>query len=109
MTHLQPFAIAKNIAFQNSLLAMRPRSTIFDLPSSHDVKVYCHNAFVKYMKDLKEEINVVFTVELDEKYLTLTTVTVGYSWEGLNHCRWMVCRYHEDGIPWNDSTLDSSS
>jgi hypothetical protein len=35
---------------------MRPRSTTSDLPSTHDVKVYLHNEFVKHMKDLKDEI-----------------------------------------------------
>jgi hypothetical protein len=37
---------------------MRPKSTTLDLPSSHDVKVYIHNEFVKHMAELKQEITV---------------------------------------------------
>jgi hypothetical protein len=50
---------------------MRPKSTTKDLASSHEVKAHIHNGFVKYMKDLKEEITVWklnVTEELD--YIT---------------------------------------
>jgi hypothetical protein len=50
--------LADNLAFRNSLVAMRPKSTTSDLLSSHDVKVYLHNQFVKHMKGIKEDIAV---------------------------------------------------
>ncbi|KIM37620.1 hypothetical protein M413DRAFT_77022, partial [Hebeloma cylindrosporum] len=56
----QPFALADNPAFRNVLVAMRPKSSTADLPSAYDVTVYLHNAFVKHMKELKEEIMVRF-------------------------------------------------
>jgi hypothetical protein len=37
---------------------MWPKSTTSDLPSSHDIKVYLHNAFVKHINELKDEITV---------------------------------------------------
>ena len=58
MTHQQPLALADNPAFRNSLMAMRPKSTTSDLPSTYDVKVYLHNEFVKHMGKVKEEIKV---------------------------------------------------
>ena len=58
MTHRQPLALADNPAFRNSLMAMRPKSTTSDLPSTYDVKVYLHNEFVKRMGKVKEEITV---------------------------------------------------
>jgi hypothetical protein len=49
----KPLALADNIAFRNSLVSMRPKSTTSDLPTSYDVKVHIHNHFVKHMKQLK--------------------------------------------------------
>ncbi|KAF8952934.1 hypothetical protein BDZ97DRAFT_1648286, partial [Flammula alnicola] len=57
-TNNQPLALADNPAFRNSLVSMRPKSTMADLPSSYDVKVYLHNQFVRHMKELKESITV---------------------------------------------------
>ena len=56
--HLKPLALADNTAFHNTLILMRPKSTSFDIPIAHDIKVHLHNKFVSYMKDLKEEIKV---------------------------------------------------
>ena len=41
---------------------MRPKATMDDLLSSYDVKVFLRNAFVKHMKELKEEIMVSVTL-----------------------------------------------
>jgi hypothetical protein len=40
------------------LVSMRLKSTTLDLLSTHDVNVHLHNEFVKYMKELNEEITV---------------------------------------------------
>ena len=58
MTHLQPLALADNIAFRNALISMRPKSTTNDLPTTHNVKIHLHNEFVKHMKQLKLDILV---------------------------------------------------
>jgi len=58
ITNLQPLALADNTAFRNSLVAMRPKSTTSDLPTSYDAKVHIHNEFVKHMKQLKVDIMV---------------------------------------------------
>ena len=38
---------------------MRPKSTLSDLPSTHDVVSHLHNEFVRWMGELEAEINVV--------------------------------------------------
>jgi hypothetical protein len=45
--------------FRNCLVAMRPKSTTADLPSTHDVSTYIHNAFVKFLEELKGQIQVI--------------------------------------------------
>jgi len=54
----QSLALASNMAFRNCLVAMRPRSTIKDLPSTHDVVVYIHNQFSRHLNSLKASILV---------------------------------------------------
>jgi len=69
---LQPLALADNAAFRNSLVAMRPKSTTSDLPTSYNVKVHVHNEFVKHMKQLKLDIVVsleVRSLRKVERYL----------------------------------------
>lgn len=39
-------------------MAMRPKSTKLDLPSTHDVNIYIHNAFAAFFKQLKENLAV---------------------------------------------------
>ena len=56
--HLKLLALADNTAFRNALILMRPKSTLFDILSAHNVKVHLHNKFASYMKGLKEEIKV---------------------------------------------------
>jgi hypothetical protein len=51
-------ALANNPAFQNALIAIRPKSTTSDLPTTYDMKVFLHNAFVKHMTNVKDEITV---------------------------------------------------
>jgi hypothetical protein len=54
----QLLALANNTVFRNCLVAMRPRSTNKDLPSTHDVVVYIHNQFSKHLDSLKASILV---------------------------------------------------
>ena len=59
VTHLvQPLALADNVAFRHTLVAMRPKSTKSDLPTSYNVKLHLHNQFVKHIAQLKLEIKV---------------------------------------------------
>ncbi len=78
----QPLVLADNAAFRNTLVAMRPKSTTKDLASSHDVQAHIHNRFVKYMKDLKEEIRVSSLLLLS---LYTTYFRVDITREGLNN------------------------
>jgi len=50
--------LTDNPAFHNALISMRPKSTMIDLPSSYDMKVYLHNKFVQHIMELEEEIKV---------------------------------------------------
>jgi hypothetical protein len=72
LTHQQPLALADNPAFRNALIAMRPKSTTSDLPTTYDVKVFLHNAFVKHMTKVKEEITVS---NLPSQWLKCTKLT----------------------------------
>ena len=71
-THLQPLALADNLVFRNSLIAMQPKSTTADLPTVYDAKVYIHNQFVKHMKVLKEEIAISDFSSTCKEYWLLT-------------------------------------
>ena len=57
-----------------------------DLASSHDVQVHIHNGFVKYMKDLKEEI----CVSSSSLSVYTTYFRVVITGEGLNNLRLLV-------------------
>ncbi|KIM34760.1 hypothetical protein M413DRAFT_80102, partial [Hebeloma cylindrosporum] len=61
-TNNQPLALADNTVFRNSLVAIRPKSTTSDLPTSYNVKVHIHNKFVRHMKQLKLDIVVSLKV-----------------------------------------------
>ena len=37
---------------------MRPTSKITDLPSTHEITTYIHNAFVKFIDSLKQQLQV---------------------------------------------------
>ena len=56
--HMQALAFAEKVRFQNCLVAMtwRPKSTIKDLPSIHDMVTYIQNKCVKWLKDLEERV-----------------------------------------------------
>jgi hypothetical protein len=53
--------VADNVLFRNCLIAMRPRATRSDLPSSHDVKVHLHNQSVEWLEGVKKDILVSCT------------------------------------------------
>ncbi|KAG6906426.1 hypothetical protein DXG01_014018 [Tephrocybe rancida] len=52
----QALILADKISFRNCLTSMRPKSKSADLPSTHDVSVYIHNAFVMTLDKLKADI-----------------------------------------------------
>jgi hypothetical protein len=51
-------AVADKAVFRNCLVAMRPKAGRQDIPSTHDVATYIHNEFVKWLKELKDKIQV---------------------------------------------------
>lgn len=54
----QSLAVANKVTFRNCLVAMRPSATKVDLPTTHDITTYIHNAFISFMQDLKIELQV---------------------------------------------------
>ncbi|KIM68362.1 hypothetical protein SCLCIDRAFT_74820, partial [Scleroderma citrinum Foug A] len=54
----QSLALASKATFRNCLVAMRPSAIQLDLPMTHDICMYIHNAFVDLLKDLKDNIQV---------------------------------------------------
>ena len=108
MTNLQPLALADNVAFCNSLVAMRPKSTMDDLPTSYNVKVHVHNEFIRHIEQLKVDIEVsleIHSLRKIESYLLL--IWLGSPRKSLNNCRWMVSRHNKDGISGDDESLNS--
>src|SRR5271155_299478 len=81
----QSLALASNTAFRNCLVAMRPRSTVGDLPSTHNMKVYLHNQFVEQLKLLKDNILVSMITYLHIHRKKLTSKTIGCSWTNINN------------------------
>jgi hypothetical protein len=51
-------AVADKAVFCNCLVAMRPNAVQQDILSTHDVTTHIHNEFVKWLKELKEDIQV---------------------------------------------------
>ena len=52
-------AVADKVSFRNCLVSMRPSATKIDIPSTHDITVYLHNAFSSFFKKIQEEIKVI--------------------------------------------------
>ncbi len=50
--------MANEASFRNCLVAMRPTSNKYDIPSSHDVSVYIHNKCIEWLNKLKDDIQV---------------------------------------------------
>jgi hypothetical protein len=61
-------AVADKALFRNCLVAMRPKTTKDDLPSTHDVSVYLHNHFINQLKLLKSEITVSIMLMMSKHY-----------------------------------------
>ena len=55
---MQALAVADNVAFQNCLIAMHPRTLKAELPSTWDVSVCLHNETKKWLKKMKSDIEV---------------------------------------------------
>ena len=49
---------------------MQPKTTLNDLPSTHNVSVYIHNCFVDQLKLLKKEISVSTILMILKKKIT---------------------------------------
>jgi hypothetical protein len=54
----QALSLAGKATFRNCLVAMRPRTTTADIPSTHDVTVFIHNQFADLLDKLKDQISV---------------------------------------------------
>ncbi|KAF5368777.1 hypothetical protein D9615_010411 [Tricholomella constricta] len=52
----QALLLADKASFRNCLVSMRPEARRADLPSSHEVRAFIHNAFVERLNDLKRDI-----------------------------------------------------
>ncbi|KAG1859619.1 hypothetical protein DFJ58DRAFT_609671, partial [Suillus subalutaceus] len=49
----QSLAVANKTTFRNCLVTMRPASTTAELPLTHDITTYIHNAFIKLIESVK--------------------------------------------------------
>jgi len=55
---VKSLAVANNVMFRNCLVTMQPTVTKADLPTTHDITTYIHNAFATFLQDLKTELQV---------------------------------------------------
>ena len=66
----QPLLLTNKATFRNCLVVMRPLTKASDLPSTHETRLYLHNAFVQRLKKLKQDIEVcLLFVSLSERLL----------------------------------------
>ena len=56
---IQSLAVADKASFRNCLVSMCPNAQKVDLPSTHDISSYIHNAFVEFIGSLKIRIQVL--------------------------------------------------
>ncbi|KAH9920793.1 uncharacterized protein B0H18DRAFT_863555, partial [Fomitopsis serialis] len=49
----QSLSLAQTSSFRNCLVGMRPQTVNLDLPTTHDIKIFIHNAFVKHIEQLR--------------------------------------------------------
>ncbi|KIM59139.1 hypothetical protein SCLCIDRAFT_27578 [Scleroderma citrinum Foug A] len=54
----QPLSMVDKAVFQNCLVAIWPKATKADIPSTHDIYMYIHNTFGEFIKELRSEIQV---------------------------------------------------
>lgn len=59
MASSQSLAVANKAIFRNCLVAMRPKTTKADVPTTHDVMSHLHNEFVGWLQELKADIEVL--------------------------------------------------
>jgi hypothetical protein len=66
----QALSLPDKPVFRNCLVAMRPRTTSSQLPSTRDVENHIKNEFVKLMKNFKTRISVRFVFSSFSRLLT---------------------------------------
>jgi len=54
----QAFALVSKAVFRNCLTVMRPKTRTKELLSCHDVMAYLHNAFIKFITEMRQAIEV---------------------------------------------------
>ena len=57
--------------FRNCLVAMRPKTTKADVPTTHDIMSHLHNEFVEWLQQLKADIEVLEPISLKTGLLIL--------------------------------------
>ncbi|KAF8238335.1 hypothetical protein L208DRAFT_1242783, partial [Tricholoma matsutake] len=60
----QFLSVAAKTTFRNCLVAMRPKSNSQDLLTTQDVTSHLHNKFVKWLAQLKNNIEVSVYVQI---------------------------------------------
>ncbi|KAH9012213.1 hypothetical protein EDB83DRAFT_2202540, partial [Lactarius deliciosus] len=53
---LQSLAVANKVVFRNCLVAMRPKTTKQDLPTTYDIMNHLHNKFNEWLRNMSADI-----------------------------------------------------
>jgi hypothetical protein len=86
---------------------MRLKVSRKDIPSSHDVGVFIHNEFFRWLKTLENKILVSIVIIASVLTCLFSTHgTTASTWQDLSNRRWMVSRYHKSVLSRDDSALD---
>ena len=95
--------------FRNCLIAMRPKSALVDLPTMHQVVTHLHNEFIKWLAELKEDI------EVHEHYTKKKIKTYQlFRQHPVESPQQQICGllmplyYHKISLSWHHSALDQS-
>ena len=83
--------MADKPAFRNCLVAMRPNAILADIPSTHDVSAYIHNAFIEFFKDLKVQMQVSTSTAPYSSDISYKIFTGYYNRPYFNDYRLVVC------------------
>jgi hypothetical protein len=57
-SNLQSLAVTNKIVFHNCLVAMWPKSTKLDMPTTHNILNHLYNKFIQWLQDISTAIEV---------------------------------------------------
>ena len=101
----QSLSVVDKATFQNCLVAMRPRATKADIPSTHNITTFIHTPSPTSSRNWKLRLRYAFLSF--HLALFLTILLVHGNWTGVDHDGHLVCWTDKSKLPQNHCPLDS--